>query len=244
MNVKSAMILAGIGGALIGSAVTFFISKMYFKKRVDDICDECTKDVENLEKKVRALRKAFIEDQPPEISGINAEKWKQISDDIASQKAQLHKDPKQVSEETPREDSDVMTRPKREPYDYSKLYRTSAPEELPAQVRTRPAVRPAKVENDIFFISEDNYEENQWDYDTKYLNFYMDSGLIFDDSTDELIEDYDIEKYIGVSYEGIREMFKEHRANNPDDVHEFFVCNEQHGYLYYIDECAGEGPRP
>lgn len=243
MNSKVAIALAGIGGALIGSAVTFFATKAHFKKKVDDICDECTEDVERLDKQLKALKKAFIEDQPPEVSGINAEKWKQISDDISNQKAQLYKEPAK-KEETPTEDSDIMARPKKTPHDYSKQYQTSAPKELPPMTRSRPAIEPARVEHDIFFISEDDYEENEWCYDTKYLNFYSDSGLIFDDTTDELIEDYDIEKYIGVPYESIREMFVEHRANNPDLVHEFFVCNEQHGYLYHIDECAGEGPRP
>lgn len=229
------LIKVGIGvlSAGVGALVSHLLTKRYYEKEIKSICDECTKDVHEARMETKKYKDYIKATQP---NGIDADIWANLDNVLNLQK------PVKPAED-PATDEVLSRARKQEDYtDYTAYFpnpqkpeaeKTDIPEDIPIHTH----------QSDIRYITDFEYDENEWGYEKEYLNFYTDSELLFNDITDELIEDYEVGNYIGEDLEGLRARFRDHRNRYPNDVHEFYVYNHQHEKLYNIVECMGDGPR-
>lgn len=242
MNPKLLNVIFAIGGAAIGSAITYFIMKRKYEAEINTLCDECTADVNAEKAKTEELKHKHAEELQNIIESVETDKWNDISKSIKEQIAEMDVEgPSEPTSHTPT--ADIMRKrdiQKDVPYD--KYYKRS--EE--AQTTHEPVVEKILQQDwsSIQLITEDQYDDNEWGYEKQYLNFYIDSEMLYDDLTDELIEVEDVPKWVGVELDELRAMFHKARAERPNDVYEFYICNKGSAALYCINECAGDGPRP
>ena len=242
MNAKILNVIFAIGGAAIGSAVTYFLMKRKYEAEINTLCDECTEDVLNEKAKTEALKKKHAEELQSVMEAVEQGKWDEISKSVKDQIAEMEVEgPSEPTSHAPT--ADIMRkRDVQKDVPYDKYYKRS--EEKPLE--HEPVVE--KILNQdwssIQLITEAQYEDNEWGYSAQYLNFYIDSEQLYDDLTDELIEVEDVPKWIGMELDELRDMFHKARVERPNDVYEFYICNKGSAALYCINECTGDGPRP
>lgn len=242
MNAKLLNVIFAIAGAAIGSGVTYFLTKRKYEAEINALCDECTADVAAEKAKTEELKRKHAEELQSIIESVETDKWSEISKSVKAQIAEMEVEgPSEPTSHQPT--ADIMRkRDVEKDIPYDSYYKGSEREPL----KHEPVVENILNQDwsSIKLITEEQYEDNEWQYETQYLNFYIDSEQLYDDLTDELIEVEDVPKWTGMELETIREMFHKHRYEYPNDIHEFYICNKANEALYCINECAGDGPHP
>lgn len=231
MNCALVKIGIGIVSAGVGALVSHILTKRHYVKEMDALCEECTKDVHDARMETKKY-KDYIKAIEP--NGINADIWNNLDNVLNLQK------PAKKPEDPSTDEVLSKARTEKDYTDYTSYYKTAPIAD--SKKEETPLVVPNN-HKDVRYISDFEYDENEWGFDTQYLNFYIESELLFDDVTDQMIEEYDIVKYINEDLESLRRRFAMHRDQHPNEVHEFYVLNEQHAKLYCICECQGVGPR-
>lgn len=241
-------VIFAIGGAAVGAVVSWYLTKRHYLKEIDILCEDCTRDVNAAKAEVENVKLHYGQELSDIYEKISANKWDEISEDIKKQLSELEEEgPKEATSHKPTADgpNGDITRKRNVEKDvpYHTFYKP-ATADIPVNKDNISTEAIVKNEwNTVKFITEDEYDDNEWGYEKEYLDFYQDSEMIFRDLTDEMLDEDEVVTYTGVDIDTIRQRFhKEFDAGN--DTPEFFIVNEPQAVLYCLSLCAGEAPRP
>lgn len=184
-------IIIGIVSAAVGAAVSWFVTKKIYDKKLDNLVASTNEEVESMHKQLSDLHRIFVETQPTTVAMERQKQWDEIAKEANSTVGATFK-PK-TDEEVVNEfraGIDNAKKEKKDIPDVFKQYSESAQTYTPDEINTEPTIYEITAEE--YFNGDPGYSKNE-------LDLYMLEEDVYDRDTTERVDG--LKGFIGMTPE-------------------------------------------
>lgn len=209
-------ILVSLISAAVGAAVSWFITKRVYEKKMDDLANATVEEVQAMHEQITNLHKVFVEEQPIEVADARQKTWDQIAEASGST---IGKTDAEVVKEF--RDNILAAREQKERENDITGYAVET-----AQYTSDPVNPDTYKGPSIYLITELEYEDGDPGYSKEEWSMWLKEEGIYD----EYGEPVDAVKgFIGLTYEELAESLPHPASSDPGDI-------ERADWLYYRNE--------